>query len=252
MEDSLSRLRQLNQQKSEQELSKKRHTEQVNSNAAMQRAIFSAFQSMTEALNGEKTKAEAISQIFRVLEQLDEKHKASEVDVQMLKAGLSTLEKELQEIPTDDLKKIPKFLERPDTMKVSNLKDIKEYFTDVTKAIKALKLNVEAPVVQAPKPVVVPAPKVDVEAPDLTPLTTSMDGVKKAVEKNKPLKLVKTEQMNTLIPEKFDEWKITYNTMDEDADDPEIDYITYYNKSKKVAKIKYSYKNGNLIGGKRV
>lgn len=251
MDSTIQRIREANQNRTKQAQETKLTTELVQSNSFNQKVIFDAFQAMTDALNGEKTKAEAISQIFKALEDNDERFKDSQTDMQMLKSGLKTLEQQLQEIPTDDLKKIPKFLEQRESVKVSNLDEVKDLLESLVDAVKNQELNVEAPVVNVEKPVVnVPAPVVNVDAPDLSPIKTELKEVTKAVKANKNPDVVKTEQTNTLIQEKFDEFKIKYDEFDEDSE--KIEAITYYYKGKKVARINYTYdESGNLLGGKK-
>lgn len=249
--DTIQRIKEANQNRAKQEQDKKLTTELVQSNSFNQKVIFDAFQSMVEALNGEKTKAEAISQIFKALEANDEKFKTSQSDMELLKSGLATLRQQLEEIPTDDLKKIPKFLEQRESVKVSNLDEVKDLLESLVEAVNNQELNVEAPVVNVEKPVVnVPAPVVNVDAPNLDPIKTELKEVTKAVKANKPSDVVKTEQMNTLISEKFDQFKLKYDEFDEESE--KIEAIVYYYKGKKVAQINYSYDdNGNLIGGKK-
>lgn len=252
MNDTLQRIRQTNQQRIKDALEEQRSSKAAETNAFNQRVIFDAFQAMVDALNGEKTKSEAISQIFKALEENEEKFKNSQTDIQLLKSGLETLRGQLEEVPTDDLKKIPKFLEQRESVKVSNLSELKVSLESVLEAIKKQKLHVEAPVVNVPEAVVnVPTPVVNVDAPDLSPLSSGLEKVTKAVKANKQPDIVKTENTNTLITEKFDQFKLVYDEFDEGSD--KVEAIVYYNKGKKVARINYTYDDsGNLTGGKKV
>lgn len=247
--DALERIRQANQTKVARQQLEKQHSEQMSANAAVQSAIFNSFQMMADMFKDGQTK---MSDLFRIVEQLDQsKLNANEAEV--IKAGLKTLEKQIKDVPVDDLKQLPKFLERPDTIKVSNLTDIKQYFASLESAIKALKLNVEAPVVNVPEPVVnVPAPVVNVDAPNLNPIEKGLESVTKAVKANKLPERIKTEQQNSLINFEFDEWRGVTDEFD-DGENPRYEATIYYSKGKKVARINYKYDdNGNLVGAKRV
>lgn len=252
--DSLERIRQANQDKAKQAQEDQRIKELVSSNAHIQKTIFEAFQTMADAVKGDTSKSEAISQIFKLLEALDDKRRVSETEVAALKEGLKTLEKELKDIPTGDLKNIPKFLQSKDKIQVTNLKELKDSFDDIIEAIKAQKLEVKPTdvTVKAPSPVVVPAPVVKVDAPDLRPLETSIDKITKAVKDKKYPETIKNKQLGSLLDFDFDEYKLQYDDFMED-EDPRLEATVYYLKGKKVATLKYSYNSdGQLTGGKKV
>jgi hypothetical protein len=251
--DGIQRIAQARQEREKNELTKQQLDTQANTSLHMQKVIFEAFQSMVDAIQGDKTKADAISQIFKVLEQLDEKTNVSKVEMESLKSGLATLEKELKAIPTGDLKQIPKFLQQRESIKIENIEEFTKAVEEVTKAVKAQKITVQAPKVEVKPPMVnVPAPVVNVAEPNLTPLTKGMEEVGKAIKSQKFPDVVKTETTNTLITEKFDEYKIKYDGLDEDDEDQKIEAIIYYLKGKQVARINYKYdSNGNLMGGKK-
>lgn len=247
--EAIERIRLANQQKAQQEQNMSLQREQMQSSAMAQKAIFDAFRVVTDMVSSGEMKT---SQVFRILEDLDTKQKASKTQVEVIKSGLKTLESQIKDIPVDDLKQLPKFLERPDAVKINNLKDVKEYFTSLENAIKALKLNVEAPVVNVPEAIVnVPAPIVNVDAPDMKPLQNGLDSVTKAVKSIKYPDRMKTEQQNSLINFEFDEYKLIRDEFEED--DPRVEATVYYLNGKKVARINYKYDDsGNLRGAKRV
>lgn len=246
--DTLERIRQANQNKAAQQQLSQQHQDQMQSTAAVQSAIFNSFRSIADMFQDGQTK---MSDLFRVVEQL-QSSKLSTTEAEVIKAGLKALEKQIKDVPVNDLKQLPKFLERPDAVKINNLKDVKEYFTSLEKAIKALKLNVEAPVVNVPEAVVnVPAPIVNVDAPDMKPLQNGLESVTKAVRGIKYPDRMKTEQQNSLINFEFDEYKLIRDEFEED--EPRVEATVYYLKGKKVARINYKYDDsGNLTGAKRV
>lgn len=255
-EDTIARIRRNNQMKASQDLDKQRHQEQTNSNAHMQRAIFESFQALVGALNGDQTKAEALSRIFKTLEDLGGKAKNTDTDLALLKSGLTTLEKELRAIPADDLKQLPKFLQQREKIKVTNLDELQEGFTKVVEAIHSMNLSVEAPVVNIDAPVVnVPETVVNVPEFDIKPLKDAMLGVVEAI-KSTQMKLdngaLKTRAVNTLVHETFDEYRLHYDAFDDESEHPRIEAISYYLAGKTVARVTYAYnKAGQLIGGKR-
>ena len=250
MDNAIERIRQANQTRLIQSQDEKRHTEQLESNKETQQVMFDVFRRISDMMSQGDFK---IAQLVKALEEL-ESTKLSKTELEVVKSGLSTLEKQIQEVPVDDLKKLPKFLERPDSVKVNNLKDLESLLGNIEKAIGDLDLKVEPPVVNVPKAnVVVPAPVVNVPKQDLSPITKSLDAVAKEVKNNKPLKQVTTKQLGSLLDFDFDEYKLKYDEMLEDEDEPRLEATSYYLKGKKVATIKYTYDDDNkLIGGKKV
>jgi hypothetical protein len=232
------------------------HKEQLDSSAAMRSMLFQSFNGLIDAIKDNGNKGEAIAMIVKALDELQKGHNGHDTQLSMVESGLKTLEKQLADIPTGDLKQIPKFLEQRDTVKVSNLTGLESAISSLEKAVKAQKLEVKAPDVNVDAPkVTVPAPVVNVDAPNLSPITDAVKEVKTALNKLKAPDVQRTEQQNTLIHEKFDEYKIKYShSLDEDDDvNPPIAGIVYLFEGKKVAELKYSYdKEGNLLGGKRV
>lgn len=254
---SIEQLREANNRRSEDEAKNRKHQEQLDTSKSLESTLFQGFQSLVSVLEGENSKAEAIGLIVTMLDKLEKSGTDNKTDIGVIKSGLKTLEEQIGAIPTDSLKKIPKFLEQREDVKVTNFADLKEWFGNIEKAIKQLKLDVKAPVVnvEAPK-VSVPTPIVNVPEMSLKPLESAISEVTKAVKASKPeLKdgAIKTYSAQGLINEPFDEYKLVYkSTLDDDAE-PVITAITYWNSGKKVATLKYTYdREGNLTGGKRV
>lgn len=186
-ENSLDKIRQLNVKKAETELKNTQHKEKLASAASLEHVLFESFQSLVAVLEGNGKKGEAIGLIVTALDKLDKASDLNKADVQLVKSGLTELEKQLKEIPTGDLKQIPKFLQQREVIKVSNLSEMDAGFKLVEAAIKSMKLDVKAPVVNVDAPKLnVPAPVVNVPKTDLKPLQTSMLDVIKAIKAIKP------------------------------------------------------------------
>lgn len=257
MTDSIDRIRQANAAKAEAEAKDRKHHEQVASSKSLESTLFQGFQSLVSVLEGGNTKGEAISLIVEMLDTLKDSNKDNHTDIKLIQSGLKTLEEQLSTIPTDSLKKIPKFLEQRDTIKVTNFKELEDGFTKIEEAVKSIKLDLKAPVVKVDTPVVnVPAPIVNVAEPNLEPLQGALREVTKAVKANKPeLKdgAIKTYSAQGLINQEFDEYRLVYKSTLVDGAEPVISGITYWNAGKKVATLKYTYDSeGNLTGGKRL
>jgi hypothetical protein len=250
---SLDKIRQVNDKKADSDLQLKLHKEQLDSSDSLQRILFDSFNSLVSVLEGNGTKGEAIGLIVNALEKLDKDIGANKTETALIKSGLSTLEEQLKDIPTGELKQIPKFLEQRETVKVSNLDGLESALKGLETAIKAQKLSVKSPDVNVQAPEVhVPAPVVNVPAMDLEPLQTLISEVKTVLTKLKSPSVQKTEQQNTLISEKFDEYKVVYAGKFDDDEDTRVSATQYFLAGKKVATLKYSYdKEGNLTGVKK-
>ncbi len=148
----------------------------------------------------------------------------------------------------DQTKQIPKTT--PDIpTPIDNTKLLQAVETAIKELRTALddkNLHVDAPVVN------IPAPIVNVDAPDMRPVADSI----KALGKDKPDVvdgLMQTQDMNGLITERYDQFKITYIT-DDFGDDEEksVGSVKYYYKRKLVATLEASYDSkGNLKAVKK-
>lgn len=258
--DSIQRIKQINSQRSADLQTDSKHKELLLSSIQTQETIVKTTQALVNYLSRSVTKTEVVNQLkeigtpdaLKVVSAVNSLHDTlkSHKDVDLTE--VTTLMKSLLE----ETKKIPKSTpEQPDSFEVKNLGDLNSNFASLEKAVKGLKLSVEAPVV-------------NVDKPDLSPIKTSLLDVISAVralkfptpelpfeDKGKATKLklengsVPTTQTNILVHEKFDEYRLVY---DDFADEPNIEAIVYYLKGKKVARIKYSYKDGRLTGAKKV
>lgn len=160
--------------------------EQASQNSSVEQSIFTAINGLIHYLDGKVTQTEVVNQlksigtpdvihVVRAIERLDKDVLANKLDLSPLKDGLQALEAQLKQIP----KVLP---EQKGELKVSNLSEISsDVGKEFDRAIKNLKL--EAPKVE----VNVPAPKVNVEKPNLVPLQTIFKDLLIAVKANKPL-----------------------------------------------------------------
>jgi chromosome segregation ATPase len=253
MSDTLERIRQANQKRAEDEAKERQHQNQVESAKSLEKVLFHSFQSLVTVLEGNKTKGEAIALIADALDELKSKQGDNSTELATVKAGLEELEKQIKEVPTDSLKQMPKFLQQRETIKVTNLAELDNGFKQVEKAIKGMKLHVDAPKVDVKAPVVnVPETVVNVPEVDLLPLQAAMLDVTKAVKALKPKGATETKPINTLVTEAFDEYRLVYDTFDDDSE-PQVEAIDYYLNNKKVARVKIKYnEDGLLLGGKKV
>jgi antitoxin component YwqK of YwqJK toxin-antitoxin module len=250
----IERIAQVNQANAQQELSTKRHAQEQLNSVQLQETILKSFQALVKYLEGNISKTQVVNQlekigtpdVYEVVDAVSSLHETikthENTDLSEITSVMKQMLEETKKIPKSEIK-IPEHKEKD---YVAQFKSLTDAVKAVEKQVKAQKLVAEAPVVN------VPAPKVNVEAPDLTPIEKGLKDVSKAVKANKTPDVVKTEQINTLINEKFDEYRITWDGLEEDDDDQKIEAITYYLNGKKVARIKYVYNsNGKLIGGKK-
>lgn len=165
----------------DRKLRTEQHLKAVAQLSQLEGNVLRAIELLVKFLDKKVTKTEVINQLREVstpdvlkvvaaVERLDD-------TVQQNKIDLSGVEQELKNA-VEQLKQVPKTLpdapEAIESVKVSNLSDID--LKPLLKAVNALDLKVEAPIVN------VDAPKVDVAAPDLKPIkelfTKLLAGVK--------------------------------------------------------------------------
>ena len=234
--------------------SKTMQLKQMQQAASLEQTIFNSFRALVSVLEGDKSQGQAVAMVIDSLNKLEGEDKDNKTQIALIKVGLKTLEKELKAVPTDSLKQLPKFLEQKETIKVTNLKELDTQFSKLETAIKSIKTTVEAPKVSVQAPEVnVPAPVVNVPEVDLQPLKDAMDLVLQAIKNASPELTdgaVNVHQVNQLITEKFDEWKVVEDTFDEE-DEPVVKGIKYYLNRKKVAELKFTLRNGRVIGVKK-
>ncbi len=181
---ALTRIKQTNDLKVSKELENRRHHDNQMASIATQETILKAFRSLISYLDQpQRVTKTAITNHLKEIGTPDalkvvgavndlhgtlKTHKNTDLSevTNLLKSVLS----EAKQIPKELVK-----IDIPASVEVSNQIDTKKELKDLLAAIKAIKLVAEAPVVN------VPEPAVNVEAPDLKPLTKEMKAVEKAV-----------------------------------------------------------------------
>lgn len=147
--------------------------------------VIDGFNALIKFMNGQTTKTEVVNQLKSIstpdvdkliplLSKLDDDVRANKVDFSLVLKELQQIKRETSLLP----KSLPKFNipEQKDTLKVSNLSEIKLDTTNLEKAVKALKLD---PTIE------VKAADVHVDAPDLKPIKDVMLDLLKAVKGQK-------------------------------------------------------------------
>lgn len=184
--DPIQRITQINEQNAFKAAEDAKHYEVVDSNHQTQEVILKSFSSLIDYLDNKVTKTEVINQLETI----------STPDVAYVVSALNGMHETLQAHENTDLseitavmrevlaeaKAIPK--EKVDiTIPEQEFVDYSDRFTSlesainaITEAVKDIETTVEAPVVN------VPETKVNVDAPDLKPLSKGLDAVEKAVK----------------------------------------------------------------------
>jgi len=184
----------------DRKLRTEQHLKAVAQLSQLEGNVLRAIELLVKFLDKKVTKTEVINQLDTIsTPDVDKVVKAVEKldgTVQQNKLDLSGVEKELKNA-VEQLRQVPK--SHPDapeaieSVRVSNLSDID--LKPLLKAVNALDLKVEAPIVN------VDAPKVDVAAPDLKPIKAIFTDLLKAVNKIK-MPDVKLEATDTSKIEK--------------------------------------------------
>lgn len=178
--DSIDRLKQQRLEVERQTDVEKKHLESLQSVHSVEKAVYEIARTLIGYLDGKVTKTEVVNQIRSVetpdvekvvqaVEDLSSVVENTKLDVTPLVEGLSKLEEQLKLIP----KEKPEF-EQKEEVRVTNLDDID--FTTLENAIKGIKIDTPAPVVN------VPQTEVNIDAPDLDPIKKSLSDVIKAVK----------------------------------------------------------------------
>lgn len=249
-----TKLTTIKQDAADKALATARHAELLAHDDYIADTVLSATSSLIKYLEGHTTKTEVINQlesiatpdvehVVKALEVIDRTLQNHEnVDITPLTSLLEQLVSETKSIPKDH-----KDIVIPETFEIKNQVDNKKELKDILTAVKAIKLIAEAPVVN------VPETKVNVEAPDLKPITKATESLEKTVKLgHEEMREASSKSASALITEPFDEYKVMYSVPFDD-EEPVITGIKYYLKGRLSTTLKYTYdKKGNLTGGKRV
>jgi len=181
----LTNLRQINEQKTHDAVSQKRHNELLLDNARTQEVFAQSISQLAQFLDRKVTKTEVINQLREIgtpdvekavqaVESMHETLRTHEnTDLSEVTELLKNVLDEARKIPKDKIE-IPK-VEQKDY--AAQFKELTKTVLAVEKAVKAQELKVEAPVVN------VPETQVNVEAPDLKPIEVSIEKSSKDVVK---------------------------------------------------------------------
>ena len=183
--DKRATLRQFYTDQDNQKKSDSQHELQLKKLDAVSNDIVSAIGVLIRFLDGKTTKTEVVNQLTSIstpdvdrvaqaVSKLDKDILANKLDLKPVTDGLNGLKRELSLIP----KTLPKIPEAKDSVKVTNLDEIKLDTSAVEKAIKGLKLDVKAPIINT-------------EQTDLNPLKQVMLDLLKAFNNQKPVEIPK-------------------------------------------------------------
>lgn len=160
----------------------------------MSDTMVEVFKSLIQYLNGKTTKTEVINQldsiktpdaekVVKAVELLGKDVLSTKIDTKPLLDALNGLKREITLIPA----KMPTPKEQKDTIKVSNLSEVKLDTTSLEKAIKALDLKVD-----------VKAPIINTEKTDIEPLRSVMLDMLKAIKGQEPIEEVRVSNLKDI------------------------------------------------------
>lgn len=191
-----------------QEQSNKMHSEKLAQLSSIEETIANAFGSLLNFMENKISKVELTNQLREIstpdvenvvaeLKKLGETVNSAKTDQKPVIDALNALKREITLIPA----KMPVPKDQKDTIKVSNLSEVKLDTSKIEKLIKGLELKVEAPIINIDKPdsykselkdilkaiqgIVIP----EVKIPEQIPTDTSKIE-KKLDESNKHLKII--------------------------------------------------------------
>lgn len=183
--DKRAGLRQHFQQEENQAQELEQYKQRTAQLAALEGTLVDGFNALMQFMDGKTTKTEVVNQlksistpdvdkVVQALSKLDKDILSNKLDLKPVTDGLNGLKRELSLIP----KTLPKIPEQKDSVKVTNLSEIKLDTSAVEKAIKGLKLDVKAPIINE-------------KEVDLKPLQNIMLDLLKAVQAQKPVEMPK-------------------------------------------------------------
>lgn len=181
--DKRAGLRQHFQTQALKESSDKQYQNRTQQLSELESTVVDGFKALIQFIDGKTTKTEVVNQLKSIstpdvdkvvmaVSKLDRDVLANKLDLKPLVAQLNGIKREMSLVP----KSLPKIPEQKDTIKVSNLDEIKLDTTAVEKAIKGLKLDVKAPIVNT-------------EKTDLTTVQNILLDLVKAFKNQKPVEI---------------------------------------------------------------
>lgn len=169
----------------------------------LENTVVQAFKALIQFMDGKTTKTEVVNQLKSIstpdvdklvplLSKLDTAVQNNKVDLKPLVAQLTAINRHVSLIP----KSHPEKPEPTEKVKVTNLDEIVLDTTAIEDAIKALKLDVKAPIINT-------------EKTDITPLKDVMLDLLKAINNQKPVEIPKFPEIPktdlTKVEKKLDE-----------------------------------------------
>lgn len=199
----LNRLQEIKDEKASKELALQRHDELVKETKQVQGAVVQAFSMLIDYLDKKTTKTEVVNQLteigtpdaLKVVDSVNSLHDTlkthENTDLTEVTAILKEVLIEAKQLPKEKVDiTIP---EQKDY--VAQFKELTKAINSVEKVVKGQKLVAEAPIVN------VPETQVNVEAPNLKPLETSISSGSKDVVK--AVKGIKIPELDTSPVEKL-------------------------------------------------
>lgn len=181
--DKRNNLRQHFQVEANQAQADKQYKERTAQLSELENTVVQAFNTLIRFMDGKTTKTEVVNQLKSIstpdvdkvvtaVSKLDKDILANKLDLKPVVDALNGMKRELGLIP----KSLPKIPEAKDSVKVTNLDEIKLDTSAVESAIKGLKLDVKAPIINT-------------EKTDVEPLRKVMLDLLKAVNNQKPVEI---------------------------------------------------------------
>ncbi len=201
--DSIERIAEINKNKAQAQLAELRHSDNLKAAQKTQETLIAIFESLVDYLDNKTTKTEVVNQLteigtpdaLKVVDSVNSLHDTlkthENTDLTEVTAILKEVLIEAKQLPKEKVDiTIP---EQKDY--VAQFKELTKAINSVEKVVKGQKLVAEAPIVN------VPETQVNVEAPNLKPLETSISSGSKDVVK--AVKGIKIPELDTSPVEKL-------------------------------------------------
>lgn len=177
-------MKQRSDQKALDTAADQQHKDVLLSNIDIRETILQAFEALFQYMEGHVGKAEITNHLkeigtpdaLQVVAAVDDMHRTirdqhAPIDFSELTGIMGKVFDEVAKLPKDHAD-----IKIPTEMSVSNMTDYSGEFTALLDAVKAIKLVAEAPQVH------IPAPNVQVDAPDFTPIENATKAVETAIK----------------------------------------------------------------------